>query len=260
MRYVFIGNGDTMLSGTIQPAPTGGSHGLDTDTVLTAETAAAFASQGYQFALRYISLSSPQHPGDLTTEEAEAILGAGLALGVVQHVRRDGWAPTAEMGTQDGQCAAANAEQIGLPTGMLIWQDLEGVVSGTADSPTASDVIGYCNAWYDAVEAAGYVPGLYVGPQSILTANQLFYDLKTSHYWKSASRVPEVPVRGFQMFQSIVPDPVNGVSIDADITRADDEGDQATFLYPEPTQSADSEQDTLPGEEVEKLKESESGS
>jgi hypothetical protein len=136
----------------------------------------------------------------------------------------------AEMGAQDGQAAATNAQEVGLPAGLCIWLDLEGVAVGVA--PT--DIADYCNSWYAFVQEAGYVPGIYVGSQCGLSANQLSYDLKVAHYWKSASNVPTVPGRGYQMVQSLAPDPVDGISIDVDVTQADEQGDQAFFLYPDP--------------------------
>jgi hypothetical protein len=36
------------------------------------------------------------------------------------------------------------------------------------------------------------------------------------------------------MVQSLAPDAVDGISIDVDVTQADEQGDQATFLYPIP--------------------------
>ncbi len=215
------------LQGSVQAAFSG-ALGFDADTVITPDTAQQFVDQGYDFCVRYLSLSAGQAPDDLSPGEANNILAAGLALMPVQHVRRPGWAPTAQLGETTGAAAASNAAAVGFPTGVNVWCDLEGVAAGTG----AEDVIGYCNAWYATVSAAGYVPGIYVGAQAILTGPQL-YDLKFEHYWKSESRVPAIPVRGYQMVQTLVPEPVNGIGIDQNVTQTDNKGGQALWLVAE---------------------------
>jgi hypothetical protein len=77
--------------------------------------------------------------------------------------------------------------------------------------------------------AGWFVPGLYVGANAILTGQQL-YDLPFKHYWKSESKVPAIPVRGYQMIQTQVPQPVNGIGIDQDVTQTDQQGGQALWL------------------------------
>jgi hypothetical protein len=136
-----------------------------------------------------------QGASDLTASEALDILGAGLALLPVQHVRPDGWAPTPDLGASNGVHAAYHAFTIGFPPGVNVWCDLEGVASGTPPQ----QVIDYCNSWYNAVAAPGYLPGLYVGANAILGGQALYQELKFSHYWKSLSIVPDVAVRSYQM-------------------------------------------------------------
>jgi hypothetical protein len=142
----------------------------------------------------------------------------------VQHVRKHVWAPTAGMGQGDGMNAAGNAAALGCPPGVNVWCDLEEV---TGSEP--ADVIGYCSAWFEAVAAGGFVPGLYVGSNCVLDGRQL-YDLPFQHYWKSISAVPEMPARGYQMTQTVVPGPVNGIGIDQNVTQTDGEGGQALWL------------------------------
>lgn len=195
-----------------------GLKGFDADTVITSETATQFKNAGYAFCARYLSLGNGQNAGDLSNAEATAILNSGLALIAVQHVNAYGWTPDTQLGTTHGANAASNAQSIGLPQGMNLWCDLEGVATGTA----AEDVINYCTAWYNAVHAAGYIPGLYVGPLAVLNGQQL-YDLPFQHYWKSASNVPDVPVRGYQLLQGLTAT-VLGIDIDPDTTQNDAEG------------------------------------
>ena len=215
------------LPGQVQSAPTG-VLGFDTDTVLSAENAKHFHIAGYRFCLRYLSLTTLQGSGDLSHDEALSILQAGLALMAVQHVRYPGWTPTASLGTTDGTNAVTNGQAVGLPPGVNIWCDLEGV----SRAAQADAVIDYCNNWYDAVAEEGYVPGLYVGYHAILNGDQLYQALKFQHYWKSASEVPEVKVRGYQLIQSD-PNPnatVNGIEFDKDTSQTDNEDGQAQWL------------------------------
>ena len=213
------------LNGIVQSAPNK-SLGFDADSKIFLATAQAFYNEGYRFCIRYVSLGA-EYSGDLTYEEASAILEGGLALMPVQHVPEPGWSPSADLGKQYGDNAAVNADQVGFPPRINVWCDLEGISS----SATAQDVIDYCNAWYDAVAAWGYLPGLYVGANSILNGEQL-YELKFQHFWKSESDVPTVAVRSYQMVQS-PSEPVNGIGIDRDVTYIDDEGGRPQWIIRE---------------------------
>lgn len=207
------------IEGAIPSVP-----GIDSNTIISSDVARQFYSQGYKFCLRYLSLGQ-QAPTDLSNQEATDILNSGLALMPVQHVRKAGWSPTQNLGQQDGQDAAVNAQVLGFPAGINIWCDLEGVI------PTAQpqDVIDYCEAWYQTVNAAGYVPGLYVGADAALTGQQL-YGLSFEHYWRSQSKVPELPTRGYQLLQLFPSISINGVGVDLNIAQNDKIGGQAKWL------------------------------
>jgi hypothetical protein len=210
------------LDGTVQGAAPG-LRGFDANTVITAAVAQQFFSQGYAFCVRYLS-RGPQKSTDLSPEEATDILNSGLALFPVQHVSAAGWSPSGSLGQQYGAQAAVNAAGVGFPPGVNVWCDLEGVKTGTS----AQDVIDYCRAWFDAVAAAGFVPGIYVGADAILSGQQLF-DLPFQHYWKSLSNVPPIPNRGYQLVQH-PSQMVNGIAIDVDTTQTDNEGGQVQWL------------------------------
>ena len=105
--------------------------------------AADFRAAGYEFCLRYVGRTQ-MASYDLTAQEANDILDAGLALMPVQHVLDPGWQPTQALGAEYGANAAAFAQAIGFPPGVNVWCDLESV----AESAAASDVAAYCNAWY----------------------------------------------------------------------------------------------------------------
>ena len=91
-------------------------------------------------------------------------------------------------------------------------------------------MVSYCNAWYEAVSESGYVPGLYVGAAAVLTGEQLYYELKFQHYWKSASSVPNVAVRGYQLIQAGPDTTADGVEIDTAATQTDRSGGQVLWL------------------------------
>jgi Domain of unknown function (DUF1906) len=211
------------LNGTVEAGPSG-SKGFDCDFTLTAQDVANYKAQGYIFCVRYLSRTTPvEQSGDLSNAEAQTILAGGLALMAVQHVAAPPWTPSQQLGTQYGNNAASCAKEVGLPPGMNIWLDLEGVQSGTS----AGTVTDYCNAWFAAVSAAGYVPGLYVGASAILNSTQLYEDLTVEHYWQSGSTTPEVAVRGYQMIQTIP-----GGDIDIDTTQTDNLGGTVLWLAP----------------------------
>lgn len=220
-----------MLSGTIQKAPAG-VRGFDANTPISDEAAQAFHAAGFRFCLRYVGRTQ-MAAHDLSAGEAERLLGHGLALMPVQHVLNPGWQPTAALGTEYGTNAAAFSREIGFPAGVNVWCDLESVDTSTP----AADVIAYCNAWYGAVAAAGYVPGLYVGYQPGLTGEQLYTALRFQHFW-AAYNVDGVSTphpRGWQLVQSEGSGTVGGITTetyDADTTRVDDAGGQVVWLQP----------------------------
>jgi Domain of unknown function (DUF1906) len=214
-----------MLPGHIQSAPPN-AKGFDANTPIgSVAVAQAFANSGFKFCIRYLAHGPHQGLHDLSNVEATNILQGGLAVMPVQHVRQPGWVPNQGLGTQDGQFAAQHAGAIGFPSGVNVWCDLEGVANGTS----AAEVIAYCNAWYDAVHSTGFVPGIYVGADAILSADQLYHLLKFQHYWKSLSHVPPIPVRGYQMTQT-AGGTVHGIAIDNDMTQTDNKGGQAQWL------------------------------
>jgi Domain of unknown function (DUF1906) len=207
----------------IVSAATPGAQGFDSDAALTAASAGALYDAGFRFAVRYLSRTSPQNPGDLDAGEMVAILASGLALMAVQHCPRAGWVPSAALGGEYGSAAAANAADIGMLPGVSLWLDLEGVASYA----TASDTIAYCNSWAAAVAAPGFLPA-----NQPLSGDDLYWRLRVTRYWRSASAVPDVPYRGFCMAQALAPSPVDGISIDRDVIMPDIFGGVPMWLAP----------------------------
>src|SRR6266403_1210302 len=187
------------LPGHVFTAPDG-VRGIDTAETVSASAAAALRKNGFRFCVRYVRRDKP-HASALSSNEAKSLLNAGLGIMAVQYVESDSsWKPSAVKGDRNGAVAASEAEKLGLPWGVTIWCDLEGVGVGAPAKVT----IDYCNRWHAAVSAAGYVPGLYVGYRAGLTPLQLYRSLRFTHYWGAYNlNVDQYPaVRGLQMKQS----------------------------------------------------------
>lgn len=161
-----------------QSAPKG-AKGFDCNAAVRASDAARFVNDGYRFAVRYVPRETA-HANDITSDEMQALLNAGLGVMLVQHVESDtSWMPTDDKGRRYGATAAAIAKAVGYPKGATLWLDLEGV----SLMATVDVVARYANLWFDAVNAAGYFPGIYVGWHAGLTADQLYRRLKFVRYW-----------------------------------------------------------------------------
>lgn len=197
-----------------------GVLGFDTTEVLNAVSANNYINKGYKFCVRYVGRGTGKSSFvDINQSEAQTIVDAGLALTVVQHPLASGWAPTETMGSDFGNYAALAAGKAGLLPSMNMWLDLEGVKDGAP----SSDIIAYCNAWFEEVEKLGFVSGIYIGASPGLTADQLYWDLKTKHYWKGGSSakagVPDdIPNRGYQLIQRIS-NPGTPSEFDSNVTR-----------------------------------------
>jgi hypothetical protein len=213
-----------LLPGNVLSAPPGLS-GFDVNSPLAPSDATNLKNAGYSFCIRYIPRTAALIPGNLTNAEALGILNAGLALMPVQHVSLPGWNPNTNLGTIYGNFAATYASQtLMLPQGVNIWCDLEGVATSTSPN----DVIAYCQAWYYSVHIAGYIPGIYVGYDTMLSPDQLYNDISFQHYWR-AYNGPQVSTRGFQLIQKTEVT-VGSITIDPNVTQNDEMGDAALWL------------------------------
>jgi len=221
------------LAGSAQPARNG-AIGFDIATLVSSDDAERYASQGYAFCISYISrdddtrrYNEANGTPDLSESEPEQILAAGLALMVVQHCPLKGWQPSGPLGQAYGENALSFAADAGLPENVNLWLDLEGIAENTGHQ----DIIDYCNAWFAAVAAGGYEPGVYIGFDVWLSPDELFLNLKTSHHWRAAGDIPEISHRCYQLFQHITnPGPDE---FDWDVARDDALGGSAIWLAPD---------------------------
>lgn len=188
-------------------------RGFDCNQHVTPAIARAAVAKGYQFCVRYIRRATA-HDYDLNKTEVADILGSGLGLMLVQHYSGEGWRPSAALGSQYGYVAALEAAGM-VPRGTMIWCDLEGVARGVP----ADVIVAYLKNWYNAVAAAGFVPGLYVGYGCGLTNEELYLRLPFTHYWRAYNGDNAPTVRGFQMLQHVAKaeDRIPGCDVEFDV-------------------------------------------
>jgi hypothetical protein len=209
------------LSGVVQKAPPNIS-GFDwSDGALSLDDARRYCAQDYGFCIRYVSHSAALHQyhedngtPDLSLQEAQNILDAGLALMVVQHPDLPGWVPTPDLGNEYGRCAAQFAIEAGIIAGVNVFLDLEGIAAGT----NPQDIVDYCNNWFNQAAAAGYEPGIYIGYDVWLSPDDLYSKLRFNHFWRAGGDIPDVANRGYQMIQTIAG------NFDSDVTQNDNLG------------------------------------
>jgi hypothetical protein len=218
------------------PAPNG-LKGFDTAQKLSYSTARALYDNGLRFAMRYVSRMAPAHTYGLDQPEREALHRAGLALGVVQHVERDGppwWTPTGTKGTAYGRTAWVYAQLAGVTLGTTLFLDLEGIVPGTP----AEVVIEYCNRWHAEVAAAGYHPGLYVGYGAVLTPAALYHALRFDCYWGAYNlNADQRPARRGVCIQQHRQQVISGITLDPDTVTQDALGGVPHFDAPDEFQT-----------------------
>ncbi len=190
------------LAGKLAPAWPGAS-GVYVDSKLDGATAQAFADQGYAFVLRKLSWSAPAPADGFSRLEANDIVQAGLALMPVQAIPPEAWlaagAASAELGARDGKRAAALARWIGFPAGVSVWLQL----GPYGKDATPQAMIDYCNAWHDAVAAAGYTPGLGQEDGRLPGDMAQYASLRFEQYWGGGACLRGGPRSGACMLPAI---------------------------------------------------------
>jgi len=194
-----------------------GMIGFDTSQSLNAAQAAALVKAGLKFGVRYVPLSGQSSSAAINQAELDTLVGAGLAMMLVQFGRTSGW--SAEKGFLDGEAAGSYAMTLGYPPGACLWLDL-----ASPGSPEMA--IEYANAWYRGAVSAGMYGsalGIYCEPGVPLSSSQLYHSITVSRYWKTAGQCPNVETRGYQFIQLY---PGNrtlppGIIIDYDAVQSD---------------------------------------
>lgn len=171
---------------------------------------------------------------DLMTGGVAADVAAARQAGLAIMLYQGYWAADFAIGAKAvtrAQFAVQFAQQVGYPQGDVLWLDWESVPKGV----TTDQAIQWINAWADTAAQAGYVPGLYPGLPQPLTPDQLYWQLKVQHYWRSCSAdAPAVSVRGYQLIQTACSQLVDGVEIDLDVVQADALGGLPLAWAPHP--------------------------
>ncbi len=133
----------------------------------TAAQAAALKATGVDCFIGYL--------GAMNAARLGYILDAGLAFMPVTYAGEyiDGAADE-----------IAQLKALGLSPGVTVWLDLEGM---KAFKTPVVELAAKINAWADAISAAGYMPGLYVGSPQPFTSFEL-YALRVKRYWWGLGR------------------------------------------------------------------------
>lgn len=207
----------------LSPMPTGTI--LDTSAVVSQATAVAVANAGYQGIARYVPLPNNSAESDISPNEMNAILDCGLGLLLVQHAFAPGWDPGQLEGGYVAQAAIDAATKTGYLKGAHLFLDLEGP-SAKAD---ASETIVYAQAWSNAVVAAGYRAGCYVGWGLPLSPQELYYLSGFDSYWSDADS-RRVATRGFAIKQGSRIVEVAGVEFDTDAVNKDELGETPVWM------------------------------
>ena len=79
----------------------------------------------------------------------------------------------------------AQLKALGVPPQATVFLDLEGL---SAFKANPAELIVKINTWANAITAAGYIPGLYVGVPQPLTSDEL-WGLRVSRYWRGQGSV-----------------------------------------------------------------------
>src|SRR5205085_2786401 len=114
--------------------------------------------------------------GVINAARVKYILDAGMAFMPVTLAGEYNDGPADEIG---------QIKALGLPPGCTVWLDLEGMA---AFKTKPAELIAKINAWADAITAAGYMPGLYVGVPQPLTSDEL-WSLRVKRYWRGQGSI-----------------------------------------------------------------------
>ncbi|PSR20082.1 MAG: hypothetical protein C7B45_16655 [Sulfobacillus acidophilus] len=175
----------------------------------------ALLAQG--IAAVFLDAATPGVLADIATA-----LSMGLAVGLFQGYYTPAWA-VPSTAAQRAAAIVAIAQQAGFPAHatvpVTLWLDLE-----ACGGVPATTIYAWVTNWGQVVQAAGYQAGVYVGAGQPLSGAQLYALPTITAYWRSASQVPDVPTRGYQLVQGVWNQSVDGVAVDYDTVQADAKG------------------------------------
>lgn len=180
------------------------AKGFDCSTPLTAETAAKFFADGYEFVCRYLVPSGSKR---LTAEEAERISEAGLKIVSVFETTAERALGGREAGLADGASALEVAAEVGQPEESAIYF----AVDFDATDDQMPTIIEYIQAASEATP--NYLTGVY-GSYAVVEAVRA--SGACSRFWQtyawSNGQVSEA--RNIYQYQNDIT--VNGIAVDLD--------------------------------------------
>lgn len=157
--------------------------------------------------------------------DAHNAMTAGLAVGFFQGYDAAAWA-IPDTALSRAQEAVAAVEAVGIHSGATIYLDCES--SGNVSS---AELTAWLTAWGQHVLDMGMVAGIYQGANFILNGQELYYLKPFTRYWRSASTVPPVPVRGYETFQTQLNVTLDGYAVDIDVCAPDNLLEEMELMY-----------------------------
>ncbi len=183
---------------------------IDTSTKLTSSEARALYAAGVRTVGRYVFFGPP-HVGDIDAAELTMLIGAGLTVFLIQHVRNPGWVGSTQTGIDDSEAAIANARAAGYDDDngdLCLALDLEGCKMGDP---------AHAAAWCTAVAAAGYRPLVYIGYASGMVTPGMDALAGDPRFWCDYAPISArpIPSRGYSLHQQ-AQTTLAGVGVDRD--------------------------------------------
>lgn len=151
------------------------AKGFDCATPLTAQTAASFKANGYQFVCRYLVPPTSAWKA-LTKPEADLIQKAGMYIVSVYETTADRALGGYAAGLQDGQIASNCAREVGQTIGSTIY----GAVDFQPTSAQMKTVVDYIKGFNEGTP--NYSTGVY---GSYAVVNAVKAAGACSHFWQT---------------------------------------------------------------------------
>ena len=209
---------------TVTPGLTGyDSLGVNTQT----QTDCLSTSSGYSFAMVNTNGMADANGAVIGKSSSylqySAAAATGMKIGLFQGYGTAAtfWTTT-NNGDTRGTAAAVAAKAVKYPANAMIFLNLEATTKATH-----AQVLTFVKQWIAAVKIRNYLPGIYLGANSGLTAVDLDALTGVAGYWKSPSTsgVP-IPARGYVLQQpfSAFEKKLCGVTVDGDVAGTDAKG------------------------------------
>lgn len=182
--------------------------GVDTAGYFTPHSQ-TFWNHGCRTVFRYLSLEKKVNDKPDTShwrvfiskQELDELIEGGWCVSLVQ--RRIGSnydldRSAADQGAEYGAAAAWQVQKLCGVKRVVIWCDCEFSMDVSKE-----DQVDFIQSWGKEARIGGEIGGLYVSQDLKLDSEELYALAYMRAYWKSASMVPTVDVRGFQVLQSL---------------------------------------------------------